>query len=575
MAKYCSKECQQQDWVRGHKRRCAVAQYPDVAAVTQLASGAEGGLLAARAFAPGELMYAEMPVLAAPLAPQTRLRDGASQETRAEEARNAEARYEGALLRGLLAMHSENVIPLEHMVYVPPDTVTTWSLVNLLACYLAALDKKNNKEEGDGKNKDKEKEEEDEEKEAEEVRLAVDGLPLPEESGVAASSRSEVLRGLAADVARLAEVRAVLGRDLAPGETVAARATALLTRLDCGHTACRAGALAAVHARTGRVRHSCAPNAVCTTRRDGAVLLRAVRPIARGAEITLAQLDEMQLLWPTRRRRECLLELRYAVCRCPRCARPDRACAVRCPRCRAQACLPTDLLLEPVPEALTPAQRADRARRLASTPCWRCSACNASFTPAQAPFCDEPAILAATLQVEQRLEQRGGAAGASNASNASDVDAFLADIERLRNECAERLGKGHWAHAQLTYARMIELQARAVRARDDKARAAAQHDAALAARDFFEWVDATLHDDCVALVAHTGYVTAQMCQRCSDLVDYAAAVLARIQPLYVAAHGEDDPDSRLIAESLKARPPVDGVSSASSASSAPEAEAKA
>ena len=94
-----------------------------------------------------------------------------------------------------------------------------------------------------------------------------------------------------------------------------------------------------------------------------------------------------------------------------------------------------------------------------------------------------------------------------------------------------------------------------------------QHDAALAARDFFEWVDAALHDDCVALVAHTGYVTAQMCQRCPDLVDYAAHVLARIQPLYAAAHGPDDPDTLLIAESLKARPPSSGTASSTETSS--------
>ena len=332
------------------------------------------------------------------------------------------------------------------------------------------------------------------------------------------------------------------------------------------------GALAAVHARTGFVRHSCAPSAVCTPRRDGAVLLRAVRPLARGAEITVSFLDEMQLLWPTRRRRECLLELRYAVCACPRCTRPDRACAVRCPACRAEACMPTGLLLEPVPEDLPQAQREDRARRAAATPCWRCAACGAAYTAAQAPFCDEPAVLVAALDVEQRLEQRGpltnpsrarGAGAGKDGKDGSDAAAaaFLADIERLRGECAARLGRQHWAHAQLTYARMIELQAQAVRTRDDAARAAVQRDAALAARDFFEWVYATLGDDCVALVANTGYVTAQMCQRCPDLVDYAADVLARIQPLYAAAHGPDNADTRLIAESLTARPPVSSTSS--------------
>lgn len=577
VARYCSRECQRRDWARGHRQRCAVAEYPDVAAATEVSSDAEHRLLAARAFAAGELMYAEVPVLAAPLEPQRRLRDGAAKATRDEEARSAEARYEGALLRGLLAARSENVIPLEHMGFVPPDTVTTWSLVNLLACYLAAAEKAlNKKDKKDQKDKDKDKEDkEDKEKEEDEgegeeececammgpVCAAVDALPLPAESSVAASSRSAVLRGLAADVAALAPVRAVLARGLAAGDTVAARAARLLTRLDCRHVVCRGGALAAVHARTGFVRHSCAPNAVCTARRDGAVVVRAVRAIARGAEITVSFLDEMQLLWPTRRRRECLLELRYAVCRCARCTRPDRTCAVRCPACRAAACCPTGLLLEPVPDELPPAQREERARRAATTPCWRCAACGAAYTAAQAPFCDEPAVLVGALQVEQRLEQRGPAAAGSSGSGSGSAGgsdssaAFLADIERLRGECAARLGRQHWAHAQLTYARMIELQAQAVRTRDDTARAAVQRDAALAARDFFEWVDATLRDDCVALVANTGYVTAQMCQRCPDLVDYAAHVLARIQPLYVAAHGPDSPDARLIAESLKARPP--------------------
>ena len=68
-------------------------------------------------------------------------------------------------------------------------------------------------------------------------------------------------------------------------------------------------------------------------------------------------------------------------------------------------------------------------------------------------------------------------------------------------------------------------------------------------------VDATLHNDCLSLVANTGYVTAQMCQRCPELEDYATEVLARIYPLYAAVHGSENADTKLIADSLKAKSP--------------------
>ena len=531
---YCSKACQKADWTSSHKWRCPIAQYPDVRAATLLSDDAEHALLAARAVAPGELVFAEMPVLAAPLEPQKRLLDGQAKHTRDEEARSAEARYEGLLMRNLLTMHSENVIPLEQMVLVPPGTVTTWTLVNLLACYLAAAAAAA----ANTKNKAR----------ASVVCDAVDALVPPAAGSGATSSRWEILRGLAADVAKLPQVGDVLEGDLRGAATLVERVEQLLARLDCRHVVCREGPLAAVYARACFMRHSCAPNAVYTTRRDGALFVRAVRPIAPGEQITVSFLDDMQMLWPTKRRRECLLELKYFVCRCPRCEQPDRACAVRCPRCGAEACMPTGLLLEPLPEELPEEQRRAALQRAAASDCWHCQACHERFSSVQEPFCAEQELLLGALHVEQKLEQRAPA-------KSGEADALLAEIDALLRRCHEKLGQRHWAVAQLEYARMIELQAQAVRAKDDAERARAQKEAAESARRFFEWVDATLHNDCLSLVANTGYVTAQMCQRCPELEDYATEVLARIYPLYAAVHGSENADTKLIADSLKAKSP--------------------
>ena len=539
--------------MRGHRRRCPVAQYADPQVVTKLSEDAERRVLAARDFEAGDLMFAEMPVVSAPLDPQKRLLDGMAKETRDEEARNAEAHFEGVLMRNLLSMHSENVIPIEHMILVPLGTVTTWSLVNLLACYLAsALNYQKKKNQGKGKGKE-------EENPASvgcgDACDAVDALPLPAGSNLSSSSRWEILRGLAADVTKLPQVQDVLYDCLPAGETLTTRVEKLLTRLDCRHIVCREGPITAMYARAGFVRHSCAPNAVYTTRRDGGIFFRAVRPIKAGDEITVSFLDDMQMMWPTKRRRECLLELKYFVCNCPRCSRPDSTCAVRCPLCKKETVMPTDLLLQPIPEEMPKPQLEEYARRVAGTPCWKCQNteehCQGAFTAEQAPFGEVVDLMAATLIIEQKLEQRSPA-------KSGEAEAFLAEINKQLNLCNEKLGKRHWTHAQLTYARMIELQSQAVRKKEEAERTKLQKEAAEAAKDFFEWVLATVGDDCVSLVANTGYVTAQMCQRCPEYEDYATEVLAKIHPLYAAVHGRDNTDTVLIGDSLKAKTPKAG-----------------
>jgi len=553
VAVYCSKECQKIDWQRGHRHRCPVAQYPDVQLVTKLSDDAEHRVLAARDFEAGELMFAEMPVLSAPLEPQKRLLNGTSKQVIDEEARNSEARFEGLLMRNLLSMHSENVIPIEQMIFVPQGTVTTWTLVNLFAVYLASASLYQKKM---SQKKDKTEGKQDETNPASvgcgPACDAVDALMLPAASSLSSSSRWGILRGLAADVIKLPQVQDVLCGSIESAQTLITRVEQLLTRLDCRHIVCREGPIAALYARTCFIRHSCAPNCVFTTRRDGAIFFRAVRPIKSGEEITVSFLDDMQMMWPTKRRRECLLELKYFECKCPRCLRPDYTCAIKCPLCKKETVMPTDLLLQPIPEEMPKSQREEYARRVAGTPCWKCQNkeenCQGAFTAEVAPFGDVFDVMAATLTIEQKLEQRSPA-------KSGEAEAFLAEIDKQIAICSEKLGKRHWAYAQLTYARMIELQSQAVRKKEESERKALEKSVAQAAQNFFEWVVNTVGDDCISLVANTGYVTAQMCQRCPDFEEYATEVLAKIYPLYAAVHGRDNADTVLIADSLKAKSP--------------------
>ena len=83
-----------------------------------------------------------------------------------------------------------------------------------------------------------------------------------------------------------------------------------------------------------RVNHSCDPNCCRTVGADGRLIIRAVRPIARGEEIKISYLVPQALLSPAAERNRRLRQYGFA-CTCSRCSGCDDTRGFCCPSCTA------------------------------------------------------------------------------------------------------------------------------------------------------------------------------------------------------------------------------------------------
>jgi len=96
----------------------------------------------------------------------------------------------------------------------------------------------------------------------------------------------------------------------------------------------RESSLVTVYAKSSLLAHSCRANCCKSFSSEGAVRIRAARPIKAGEPITICYTDS---LWNTRARRLHLNETKLFWCRCERCLDPSECgtdfSALRCERC--------------------------------------------------------------------------------------------------------------------------------------------------------------------------------------------------------------------------------------------------
>jgi len=86
--------------------------------------------------------------------------------------------------------------------------------------------------------------------------------------------------------------------------------------------------------------HSCSPNAIWAEGDDGAHVVRAREPVAKGDEVTISYLEEQVLLQSADARKKVLRDTKLFECTCPRCAAKtaDEGESIGVDMCRGYIC---------------------------------------------------------------------------------------------------------------------------------------------------------------------------------------------------------------------------------------------
>ena len=174
----------------------------------------------------------------------------------------------------------------------------------------------------------------------------------------------------------------------------------------------------ALFALGSKAAHSCAPNCFYSSRREaGKLQYVAARALAEGEAITFSYLAE-EVATPRAKRRAQLLETKFFVCRCARCAGRDDCRGLRCGACKAGTLLCAD---------------ADEA--LATS--WACARCG-----------EAPALtwLQAQLRAESQLTTRHAALDELLLSGAA-LRRGPGDMDALHKVAAAVLAPTHWLAA--------------------------------------------------------------------------------------------------------------------------------